>query len=42
MGPGHLGTSQSPFLIEQDPFRDAFLASKVNAATANLKLADDI
>lgn len=42
MGPGHLGTSQSPFLIEQDPFRSDFLSSKVNDATANLKLADDV
>ena len=42
MGPGHLGTSQAPFLIEQDPYRNEFLTTKVNDATANLKLADDV
>ena len=42
MGPGHLGTSQSPFLIEQDPFRSEFLSSKVNDATTSLKLVEDV
>ena len=42
MGTGHLSVAHAPFVLRQDPFRDEFDPVKVHAATANLKLADDI
>ena len=42
MGTGHLSVAHSPFVLRQDPFRDEFDPAKVAAATANLKLADDL
>jgi len=42
MGTGHLSVSHAPFVLRQDPFRDEFEFAKVRAATANLKLADDV
>lgn len=41
-GAAHLGIQHAPFTVLQDPFRDGFNPIALNAATASLKLADDL
>ena len=42
MGSGYLGASNAGFVVRQDPFFQAFDPLKIQQATANLKLADDL
>ena len=40
--PAYLGVQHSPFTVFQDPFHWNYQPKKVNAASSNLKLADDL
>ena len=42
MGSGYLGAANAGFVVRQDPFFQAFDPQKIQQATANLKLADDL
>lgn len=42
MSASYLGAAHTGFTVFQDPFHDAFDATKVRQATANLKLADEM
>ncbi len=42
MGASYLGAGQGPFTILQNPFQNRFQPDPVQAATSNLKLADDV
>ena len=42
MGAGYLGAAHAGFVVRQDPFQSDYDARKIERATANLKLADDL
>ena len=42
MGAGHLGAGHGAFTVFQDPYQSKYQKSLLSAATANLKLADDM
>ena len=42
MGPGHLGSGHGAFTVFQDPYVSGYRHDMLQAATSNLKLADDV
>ncbi|MBL98823.1 MAG: hypothetical protein CMM06_03930 [Rhodopirellula sp.] len=42
MGPGHLGSGHGAFTVLQDPYVSGYRHDMLQAATSNLKLADDV
>ncbi len=42
MGAGYLGVRYTPFTVMQDPFQNQLAAEKLEKASADLKLADDL